>query len=456
MNKTELFIEKAIKIHDDKYNYSKVEYINARSNIIIICKIHGEFNQVARNHLSNSGCRECAIDRTKSSLIAFIEKSNITHNDKYNYSNVNYINAHTKVIIICPIHGKFMQTPHNHYKKGCKECGILSTSKKQTHNNSIFIQKSIQIHNNKYKYSKVDYINANSKVTIICTIHGEFNQRPAQHLLGSGCPQCGNIQATNKSSFNTQEFITKANIIHNNIYDYSKVEYVNCKLKICIICKIHGEFYTTPDNHIRKHGCKKCSILLSTQKQTHTTNIFIKRSNAIHNYQYNYSNVNYITANINVNIICNKHGVFSQRPMSHLLGSGCPKCATNKQFSNAQIYWLEFLEIYYNIHIQHMGNSNQEYKIKNTKWKADGYCKETNTIFEYHGSFWHGDPKIYKQDDMNNVSKRTMGTLYKRTINRENKIKELGYNLEIMWESDWNNINKSISILQKKFNSINY
>ena len=115
MNKTELFIEKAIKIHGDKYNYSKVEYINARSNIIIICKIHGEFNQVARNHLSNSGCKECAIDKKKSSLIAFIEKSNITHNYKYNYSNVHYINAHTKVIIICPIHGKFMQTPHNHY-----------------------------------------------------------------------------------------------------------------------------------------------------------------------------------------------------------------------------------------------------------------------------------------------------------------------------------------------------
>ena len=97
-----------------------------------------------------------------------------------------------------------------------------------------------------------------------------------------------------------------------------------------------------------------------------------------------------------------------------------------------------------------MGNSNQEYKIKNTKWKADGYCKETNTIFEYHGDFWHGNPKIYKTDDMNNVSKRTMGTLYKRTINREQKIKELGYNLEVMWESDWNKINKSISILQKK------
>ena len=136
--------------------------------------------------------------------------------------------------------------------------------------------------------------------------------------------------------------------------------------------------------------------------------------------------------------------------MVHLLGSGCSKCSNGIKFSKSQIKWLEFLEIYYNINIQHMGNSNQEYRIKNTKWKADGYCKKTNTIFKSI-YFWHGNPKIYKPDDMNNVSKRTMGTLYKRTINREQKIKELGYNLITIWESDWNKINKYISILQKKF-----
>ncbi len=451
MDKTQEFIQKAIKVHGDKYDYSKVKYINARTNIIIICKIHGDFLQVAKYHLSNSGCKKCGIDKKKYSLTAFIERSIIKHNNKYNYSNVNYINAHTNVIIICPIHGQFMQTPNNHYKKGCKACGFKSGAIKNISNTNEFIQKSTQIHKNQYNYSKVDYINANLKVIIICNIHGEFKQRPAQHLLGSGCNKCGTIQASNKTSFNTKDFIIKSNKIHNNKYDYSKVEYINCKLKICIICKIHGEFYNTPDSHIQGSGCNKCGILLSTLKQTHTTDIFINRSNLVHKYKYNYSDVNYITANINVNIICNKHGVFSQRPMTHLLGSGCPKCATNNQFSKSQIQWLEFLEIYYNINIQHMGNSNQEFRIKNTKWKADGYCKETNTIYEYHGSFWHGDPKLYKPDDINNVSKRTMGTLYKRTINREQKIKELGYNLVVMWESDWNKINKSISILQKKF-----
>ena len=101
-----------------------------------------------------------------------------------------------------------------------------------------------------------------------------------------------------------------------------------------------------------------------------------------------------------------------------------------------------------------MGNSNQEYRIKNTKWKADGYCAETNTIFEFHGDFWHGNPKLYLETDKNNVSNKTMGYLYKKTLEREQKIKDLGYNLITMWEYDWTKINKSIKILQQKIKKI--
>ncbi len=129
--------------------------------------------------------------------------------------------------------------------------------------------------------------------------------------------------------------------------------------------------------------------------------------------------------------------------------NGCIKCS-NIGYSKPQIQWLEFLEKYYNINIQHMGNSNQEYKIKNTRWKADGYCKDTNTIYEFHGDFWHGNPKCYLETDKNNVSNKTMGYLYKKTLEREQKIKDLEYNLIVMWEYDWNKINKNITKLQQK------
>ena len=96
-----------------------------------------------------------------------------------------------------------------------------------------------------------------------------------------------------------------------------------------------------------------------------------------------------------------------------------------------------------------------EFRIPTTRYLADGYCKETNTIYEFHGDYFHGNPKIYLEKDKNDVCNKTMGYLYKKTLEREQKIKELGFNLEVMWESNWNKINKSISILQKKYKSIN-
>lgn len=378
----------------------------------------------------------------------FIQKAILVHSDRYDYSKVIYIKSTEKVIIICKKHGEFLQTPSNHLNKNrCPKCygnNKLSTEE--------FIQNAIKVHGYRYDYSKVVYLNIDSKVIIICKIHGEFKKSPYHHIhRKSGCQKCEIEKRHLSQKMTYNDFIIKANKIHNNKYDYSKINYINNRTKITIICKIHGGFNQLPTNHLKGHGCINCRNDFLSNKFKSSISDFINRSNKIHKSKYNYSDVKYINANINVNIICNKHGIFSQRPIVHLLGSGCSKCSNGIKFSKSQIQWLEFLEIYYNISIQHMGNSNQEFRIKNTKWKADGYCKETNTIYEYHGSFWHGDPKLYKPDDMNNVSKRSMGTLYKRTINREQKIKELGYNLVIMWESDWNKINKSISILQKKF-----
>jgi G:T-mismatch repair DNA endonuclease (very short patch repair protein) len=316
-----------------------------------------------------------------------------------------------------------------------------------------FIKKAIKVHGNKYDYSKIEYINNRIGVVIICNNHDEikeFTQIPGNHLKGHGCKYCKAIKLSNTFKKTNQNFINECINKYKNLYDFSKVKYENNKKKVIIICNLHGEFTKSPCKILAGEGCQKCSIDKISNKYRKDLVLFIKQANIIHNFKYDYSKVNYINTRTKIIIVCKIHGDFTQSPGNHFKYEGCAKC-TNNQFSKSQIKWLEFLEIYYNINIQHMGNSNQEYKIKNTKWKADGYCKETNTIFEYHGSFWHGDPKIYKPDDMNNVSKRTMGTLYKRTINRENKIKELGYNLEVMWESNWNNINKSISILQKKF-----
>ena len=119
-----------------------------------------------------------------------------------------------------------------------------------------FINRSSSIHNNKYDYSKVNFINVRTKVCIICPEHGEFWQTPAAHMSGQGCPKC---QKRNYK-YTTDEFINVLNTIFGNEYDYSKVKYINSQKKVCIICPEHGEFWQTPNQLLQnKCGCPKCN-----------------------------------------------------------------------------------------------------------------------------------------------------------------------------------------------------
>ena len=163
------FIAKARKIHNEKYDYSKVEYINNRTKVCIICPIHGEFWQTPNAHLNGQDCPKCK-GKIKLTLEKFIEKAKKVHGDKYDYSKVEYINNHTKVCIICPIHGEFWQTPQHHLKGvGCPKC--YGNFRKTTEQ---FIEEARKVHGDKYDYSKVEYVNATTKVRIICPKHGEF------------------------------------------------------------------------------------------------------------------------------------------------------------------------------------------------------------------------------------------------------------------------------------------
>lgn len=182
----------------------------------------------------------------------FVEKANQVHSFKYDYSQVKYINSKTKVKIVCLEHGEFNQSPSNHLNgQGCKECYL----KNKPYSQSIFIEKAKKIHGNKYDYSKVEYINGRTKVKIICPEHGEFEQRPANHIVGAGCPKCHPL----KQPLTIEQFIEKSNIIHNFKYDYSKSIYINSSIKIEIICNKHGAFLQTPQNHLSGAGCPKCN-----------------------------------------------------------------------------------------------------------------------------------------------------------------------------------------------------
>ena len=190
----------------------------------------------------------------KLSTKQFIQKAIAKHGHKYDYSLTYYINSSIKVTIICPIHGEFIQTPNSHLNgQGCSSC---SNNKKLT--KETFIEKARKVHGNKYDYSKINCNGNKNKGIIICTEHGEFLQTLDIHLQGKGCPKCKNKLLKLMYISNTQEFIQKAKVIHDNKYDYSKVEYVNAISKVIIICKKHGEFLQTPAIHLSRHGCPIC------------------------------------------------------------------------------------------------------------------------------------------------------------------------------------------------------
>ena len=184
----------------------------------------------------------------------FIERANKIHGNKFDYSKVNYVNSKTKVCIICPIHGEFWQKPYSHLNgRGCNLCS------KPVHDTESFIRESKKIYGNKYDYSKVQYVDAKTKVCIICPKHGEFWVTPNNHLRGRGCYNCGREVCAKKQSLSTQQFIDKAREVHGDKYDYSKANYTNNHTEVCIICPIHGEFWQKPMKHLSGHGCPKCS-----------------------------------------------------------------------------------------------------------------------------------------------------------------------------------------------------
>ena len=251
----EEFINKAKLTHGDKYDYSLVKYVNNRTKIKIICRIHGAFNQTASSHKRGCCCPKCKnTEKGLSSVLPknlVIEKFKKVHGDKYDYSFIEYINSFTKIKIICPTHGLFLQTPSSHSTgKGCSKC-----VKHKNFTQNIAIEQFHKKHNNKYDYSLVEYKLNNDKIKIICPIenHGIFEMTSNAHFSGRGCPKCGK-----NYRFKTNEIIDEFKHIHGNRYDYSLVEYKNAHTKIKIICQKHGEFEQEPNSHKCGVGCPSC------------------------------------------------------------------------------------------------------------------------------------------------------------------------------------------------------
>lgn len=469
----EEFIKRSNKSHNNKYDYSMAIYKTKNDSVIIICPIHKEFKQKAEDHMMGKGCSKCS-GVYKMNQEEFIEKCEKLYPNHYNYSNVIYVDQKTHIEIICKIHNNnFKQVPFKLLKDkklGCNICKRLNE----------VIDKMYKVHGNKYTLdvSNIDLIN--ERLRPFCKIHNEYFEKGFGKFLykNQGCQKCGKEEFYKKIAYTNEEFIDACKNKHNNFYDYSLVNYVGAGEMIIVICKEHGQFEVRANKHLNGTGCRKCAY----DKRRFTNDFFLEEAEKVHGNRFLYDMVNYINADTKIKIGCSIHGYFEQLPLHHLNGDTCKQCvADSLKLSKEKVielckekhgdkydyskldyvnYITKFIVICkehgeFKTKLSHFVNREQGCSLcrspfvskKETKWldklnipndldhrqvvikiankmiKADGFDPITNTIYEFDGDFWHGNPNIYNQEEMNLATETTFGELYEKTLSKKELIK---------------------------------
>lgn len=316
-----------------------------------------------------------------------------------------------------------------------------------------FIEASKAKYGNKFDYSLSEYNGLHKYITLICPNSHKFQTRPVTHLGNNskgGCKKCHFDNLPNiLTKYNQTTFIECCNKVHNNTYDYNKTIYTTINDKITITCRIHGDFVQKAAVHLlNKHGCTKCGRIRTEASkvlnQKQIENKLIK-FNKIHKNKYTYGKIYRDNNILWLEIICPKHGSHITRFFNHEKGHGCPKCVSVR--SNVQIQWLNYMQIRDGF-IQHSDNIG-EYIIPNTKLCVDGYNKKTNTVYEFQGDFWHGNPDVYDLDSINSKINVSFRELYDKTMNKINKLQNMGYNVIYIWENNWTKGVKAVKKIQR-------
>jgi len=260
----------------------------------------------------------------------FIEKAKNTHGDYYDYSKVDYVNSTTDVIITCPTHGDFMQQPVSHTQgRACPKCGHKRAGLEGRLTQEQFLYKARQMHGDYYDLSKAEYTKGDELIEIICPIHGSYHQKAIIFLTGRGCEPCGRHRAAASRRSSTEEFVAKARQLHGDFYDYSKVDYTTTKGLVTIGCPKHGDFEITANEHItwnrnvtdKPRGCKYCS-----RSEIHPDD-FIEDCRKVHGDRFDYSKTKYTGYHNYITVICPEHGEWKTMA-GVFLRSNCPSCAT--------------------------------------------------------------------------------------------------------------------------------
>jgi len=378
---TDSFIKKSKKLHGDKYDYSKTNYVNSRSKVIITCPKHGDFSILARaHHYLGQGCRACGLESKEVSFEEFVIRSKKHHGEKYSYPNQEFNGITSVVRIICPEHGEFQQKATSHSKgHGCYKCAKIFNSDKHRLSTEEVIKQFQEIHRNRYDYSEVKYFSNSKKLKIICKEHGPFYQNANAHKNGQGCDICGKIKGGKKNRSKWEEIYPELIKVHGNKYTYDKSTYIKSSSKMKVYCKIHEhDFEISPTQLKLGQGCYHCGIDKIKDFLTEDWESTYPLIRKVHGKKYNYNKESFTGRRQKMEIFCKKHGPFLQEVSVHLAGSGCPNCNS----SIGENFISLFLE---NRNIDFEQQKTFEGLKQKRKLKVDFYIDKFDLVIEYNG-----------------------------------------------------------------------
>lgn len=355
----------------------------------------------------------------KLTIEIFIIKARKKHGNKYDYSKVIYINGFTKIIIICPIHGEFEQRPDDHLSgAGCPKCKGDKLSTNRRSNKDEWVRKAFKVHGCKNDYSKFIYKGSQIKGCVTCLVnetHGDYWITPNDHLRQRGCPACKKDKLSKLNRFTKEDIIKKSIEIHGDKYGYDKLVRLTDSNNIELYCKKCKKYFIQNlINHLQGNGCKKCGYDKNADNNRLTKSEVIKRFIEVHDDLYGYNNVDYKGIDTCVIIDCkiNDHGEFEQTPYLHLIGHGCPKCKSSKGE-------LALIKIFK----KHSINFKHQFKFdKYKKLRYDFYLKDLNLLVEFHGGQhykpikWFGGIEGFKSSIKRDAFKKSLAREYRIPI----------------------------------------
>ena len=315
----------------------------------------------------------------------FIARSMALHGDRYSYAKSIYVNAHTKIVIGCKIHGDFLQKATNHSTRGCGcwKCLKQNPPRARLDSQENFVEKAKKVHGNRYSYEKVVYTTSKKAVIFVCRVHGDFSQKPNAHVQGKGCRECAKIAVADACRSTLEKFIEKARKIHGELYSYENIqEYTNSSTKVPIVCSKHGVFWQRPSEHLVGYGCLKCSYTTISKALLDTQESFIEKAIALHGDKYDYSEVAYVDSVTKVKIKCPLHGPWLTKPNSHLNERGCSTCG-NIGPSKGENELADFLRTLVGV-----DTSNRAIIAP---YEIDCVIPSANLGIEYCGVYFHSD-----------------------------------------------------------------